>query len=258
MTPLWLLSLLLWTARLLVGNVLSTPGCNAFPKSFSTCYCNRVISTKATCPQHWSNLTRVHRESHPYCYSHKHKVLVAKTSGKPISLVIKPSETLETIKHNIEEKAHISSVNQCLVSRGKELNNNHALADSHAKGLSLINVLLRLRGGMKIFVQTAIDKRIAMEVNASDTISMVLSKLEDMTAVITPAPCLTLRGTALEQGCSLSHYKIGNGTVLELVSSSTAKVFGYFCSYILLMSFLRLTVWRTYLFLNVVVLWSPR
>ena len=163
--------------------------------------------------------------------------MVAKVSGKPIALDPKTSKTVEIVKLNIEKKAHIVPVNQCLVSCGKELDNNHALANCHAKRLSSINVLLRVRGGMKIFVKTAIGKRIAMEVDASDTISMVLSKLEDMTAVTTPGPYLTLRGKALEQGCSLSHYKIGNGTILELVSSSAAKVFGYCCSYILLICF---------------------
>ena len=141
-------------------------------------------------------------------------------------------DTIETIKFKIEDKTQIPPDNQLLVFSGKELNNQHTVAVWHMKKPSWIDVLLRVRGGMKIFVQTAIDKRIAMEVNASDTISMVLSKLDDTNSV-PMGTYLTLRGEPLEDPRSLSHYDITNDTVLELMPPLALKVLGLRCLLVL-------------------------
>lgn len=145
------------------------------------------------------------------------QLFVKTLTGKTVSIEVEEGESIEDVKAKIAEKEGIPPEQQRLIFGGQQLQDAKTLDDYDVGDDATLHLVLRLRGGMQLFVKTLTGKTVSIEVEEGESIEDVKAKIAEKEGIPPEQQRLIFGGQQLQDAKTLDDYDVGDDATLHLV-----------------------------------------
>jgi ubiquitin C len=145
------------------------------------------------------------------------QIFLKTLTGRTMTLNVETNDTIEEVKRRITEKEGIPASEQRLIFGGKNLESERTIADYNIQKESTIHLILRLRGGMQVFVKTLTGRTMTIDVEATDSITSIKEKITNKEGIPVTEQRLIFGGKQLENERTIADYNIQKESTIYLV-----------------------------------------
>ena len=144
-------------------------------------------------------------------------IVVKTLIGKCFQLYVYPTERIEDVKVNIQDREGIPPCEQRLIFAGRELEDRYTIRDYRIQKDSTLELIIRSNNMLQIFVNTQTGKRITLEVRSDERIEDIKRMIYEKEGIPKYSQRFIYKGKELENRYTLEDYNIKKDDALTLI-----------------------------------------